>query len=145
MTKCDESACIVLEQVMWGSEEYNETEQLAATFGGREPQLVRTAPAYDSPTTLRMWALGDMGTGQHEQALVRNVAEARMKEEGTAPAMFLALGGKWCSGSARLSKPAPLSSRTYCYTVHFGPPTSSTHSSLRPKVMHPEVHDVLRT
>jgi hypothetical protein len=109
MIKRHESACIMLEQVMWGSREYNETEQLAATYGGREPQLVRTAPAYDSPTTLRMWALGDMGTGQHEQALVRNVAEARMKEEGTAPAMFLALGGKWCSGSDRLSNPAPSS------------------------------------
>jgi hypothetical protein len=80
--------------VLWDQGEYAEVGPLEATYRGRDPQWVRTAPPFDTPTTLRMWALGDMGTGYHEQSMVRNVAERFMAAEGRAPDMFLALGGE---------------------------------------------------
>ena len=63
------------------------------TDGGNAPQWFTTPPDYDSPTKLRFWALGDMGTGQREQLHVRDAALGVVEAEGRPADMFLALGG----------------------------------------------------
>lgn len=119
-------------QVMWGNGVYNETDPLEATHGGREPQRVRTAPEYDTPTRVRMWALGDMGTGQHEQNVVRNVAERVMEAEGHPPDMFLALGGE-CQrdgrGGCQVSAHVQRTANQHMTALEHTSSSSSAHSS----------------
>jgi len=80
-------------QVLWEGGTYADTEPGSATWGANAPQPFTTAPPFDTPAVVRVWAMGDMGTGQPEQVRVRDVALGLMQSEGRGADMVLALGG----------------------------------------------------
>ena len=99
----DGDGCFLLaaRQLRWEGGAYADSEDGALPGAGR-PHAFHTLPAYDTSASLRLWAVGDSGTGTTEQDRVRDAFYRLEQQEARAADVFLALGGKVVSLDGRV-------------------------------------------